>query len=63
MVLKLKDFFLSSEFKTGRGKIFSYKFRMEQVGEYCMGEAWSCKPGIHIQSMKDMNVEIAPLPF
>jgi hypothetical protein len=40
MVLKLKDFFLSSEFRTGRGKIFSYKFRMEQVGEYCQGDAW-----------------------
>jgi hypothetical protein len=60
MVIKLKDFFLTSEFKTGKGKIFSYKYRMDLVAEYCQGEAWSCKPKIHVQSMKDMCVEIAP---
>lgn len=60
MVIKLKEFFLTNEFKTGKGKIFSYKYRMDLVAEYCQGEAWSCKPGIHVQSMKDMCVEIAP---
>lgn len=62
--MRLYEFFKTEEFKNGRGEIVcggeNCRHFLEKIGEYAYGKAWSCLPGRHIESMKDMKVLIYP---